>query len=211
MSLSLRQFEATQSLDDGTTNVSLPLAFAATLADNETFHFGDAMKQPDKSSFIKAMIKEADDLTKSGVWVLRRRSEVCNKHVICAIWSFKRKRAPDGRILKHKARLCAHGGMQIYGKHFWETYSPVVQMTTVRLLLTLSLLLGLHTRSIDFTLAFTQAPIDVETFIELPAGFSVPDTNEDYVLELKKTLYGLRQAGLNWFETLKKSSTVYWV
>jgi hypothetical protein len=93
--------------------------------------------------------------------------------------------------------------MQINGKHFWETYSPVVQMTTVRLMLTLSLLLRLHTGSIDFTLAFTQAPIDVETFIELAAGFSVPDTNEDYVLELKKTLYGLRQAGLNWFETLK--------
>jgi hypothetical protein len=72
----------------------------------------------------------------------------------------------------------------------------------VHLMLVLSLLLGLHTRSIDFTLAFTQAPIDVETFIELPAGFSVSDTDEDYVLELKKTLYGLRQAGLNWFDTL---------
>ncbi len=50
-----------------------------------------------------------------------------------AIWSFRRKRAP----IKHKARLCAHGGMQIEGEHFWETYSPVVQMTTVRLLLRL--------------------------------------------------------------------------
>jgi hypothetical protein len=128
---------------------------------------------------------------------------VKDKHVIRAIWSFKRKRAPDGQIIKHKARLCAHGGMQIHGEHFGDTYSPVVLMTTVRLMLILSLLLGLHTRSIDFTLAFTQAPIDVETFIELPAGFSVSDTSEDYVLQLKKTLYGLHQAGLNWFETLK--------
>jgi hypothetical protein len=60
MSLQLRQHESTQILDDGTANFCHPLAFVTTLADNETFHFGDAMKQPDKSSFIKAMIKETD-------------------------------------------------------------------------------------------------------------------------------------------------------
>ncbi|MFN9983449.1 MAG: reverse transcriptase domain-containing protein, partial [bacterium] len=82
--------------------------------------------------------------------------------------------------MKHKARLCADGGMQIEGEHFWETYSPVVQMTTVRLLLTFSLLLSLNSRSVDFTLAFTQAPIDVETYIRLPIGFVVENTTDKY-------------------------------
>lgn len=94
--------------------------------------------------------------------------------------------------------------MQVEGVHFWDTYSPVVQMTSVRLLLILTLLLGLKSRSVDFTLAFTQAPIDMPTFLELPAGFSVDGDVGDYVLELRKTLYGLRQAGLNWFETLRQ-------
>jgi hypothetical protein len=116
---------------------------------------------------------------------------------IKAIWSFKRKRASDGTVTKHKARLCAHGGMQVEGVHFWDTYSPVVQMITVHLLLVLSLLLNLKSRSIDFTLAFTQAPIDVPTYLDLPIGF-------DFVLELKKTLYGLHQAGLNWYDTLQQ-------
>ena len=102
------------------------------------------------------MIKEVDDLTRTGVWELRKRSEIGNHNLVNAVWSFKRKSAPDGTILKHKARLCANGGMQIEGEHFWETYSPVVQMTTVRLLLTFSLLLTLKSRSVDFTLAFTQ-------------------------------------------------------
>jgi hypothetical protein len=70
MSLKLKEHDSTQTLDDGTVNVSHPLAFPVTLADNETFHYGDAMKQPNKSSFIKAMIKEADDPTNSGVWIL---------------------------------------------------------------------------------------------------------------------------------------------
>ncbi len=105
-------------------------------------------------------------------------------------------------MTKHKARLCAHGGMQEEGVNFWDTYSPVVQMTTVHILLILSLLLELETRSIDLTLAFTPAPIDVLTYLDLPTGFSVDGDPKYYVLELKKNLYGLRQAGLNWFDTL---------
>ena len=28
-------------------------------------------------------------------------------------WSFKRKRNPIGELIKHKARLCVHGGKQV--------------------------------------------------------------------------------------------------
>lgn len=111
--------------------------------------------------------------------------------IIKAIWSFKCKRVPDGTVTKHKAQLCAHGGMPVGGVHFWDNYSPVVQMISVRLLLVLSLLLGLKSRSIDFTLAFTQAPIDMPTYLDLPTGFSVGDSTDEYVLELKETPYGL--------------------
>jgi hypothetical protein len=163
--LQIHHQDSVQNLDDGTSNSMHPLAFSAILADNEVFHYGHAMKQPDPALFITAMVKEVEDLTKAGVWKLHRKSEIGTSNLVNAIWSFKRKRAPDGTIIKHKARLCAHGGIQIEGEHFWEMYSPVDQMTTVRLLLTLSLLLNLKSRSIDFTLAFTQAPIDVETYI----------------------------------------------
>jgi hypothetical protein len=203
-SIQLKAYSDRRRLEDGTQNEQHAMAFAAQVADTETFHYGDAMKQPDKALFMKAMIKEVKDLFDSNVFELKKRSEkTSGQKPIKSIWSFKRKRAPDGTYLKHKARLCAHGGMQIPGEHFWDTYSPVVQMSTVRLLLTLSLLLGMKTRSIDFTLAFTQAPIDVETYIDLPIGFEVDGRKDDYVLQLKKTLYGLKQAGLNWFDTLR--------
>ena len=54
---------------------------------------------------------------------------------IMAIWSFKRKRYPDGSLNKHKARLCAHGGQKTWGKDYWDTYAPVVTWASVRLLL----------------------------------------------------------------------------
>ena len=33
-----------------------------------------------------------------------------------SIWSSKRMRDPNGRLIKHKARLCAHGGMEQCGE-----------------------------------------------------------------------------------------------
>ena len=93
--------------------------------------------------------------------------------------------------------------MQITREHYSDTYSPVVQMSMVRLLLTLSLLLGMKSCCADFTLAFTQYRIDQEMYIDLPIGFDVDGNKDEYVLQLKKTLCGLKQAGLNWFDTLK--------
>ena len=49
---------------------------------------------------------------------------------------------PDGSINKYKARLCAHGGMQQRGVDYWETYAPVVNWLSVRLLLILSVVHG---------------------------------------------------------------------
>ena len=67
-----------------------------------------------------------------------------------SVWAFKVKRYPDGRILKHKAHLNAHGGMQRWGVDYWETYAPVVNWISVRLLLVLLIIHKLDTTSIEF-------------------------------------------------------------
>jgi len=79
-----------------------------------------------------------------------------------AIWSFRRKRAPDWSIIKWKARLCPHGGQQVEGINYWATYAPVVTWSTARLILILilSLITGLQSRQIDYIQAYTQAPVD---------------------------------------------------
>ena len=116
----------------------------------------------------------------------------------------KRKRYPDGRIRKYKARFCVRGDRQRFGIDFDETYAPVVQWSSVRMLFTLALTLGLKTRQVDYSNAFVQADIDGEVYCELPQEFLGPDNNQ-YVLKLKKSLYGLKQAPRLWFKTLEKS------
>jgi hypothetical protein len=140
-------------------------------------------------------------------WTLMERKDLpFGTKTILAIWSFKRKRFPDETLNKHKARLCAHGGQQTWEQDYWKPYAPVVTWASVRLLLIVAIIHSLKSKCIDFVLAFQQADLDVLVYMELPAGVNPVDiSNENprrYVLKLNKSLYGLMQAGYNWFEKL---------
>jgi hypothetical protein len=65
-------------------------------------------------------------------------------------------------------------------------------------MLTLTLVENLHSRSVDFVLAYTQAEIDIDIYMELPPGVIVDGFDrKDLVLKLEKNYYGLKQAGKN--------------
>ena len=93
-----------------------------------------------------------------GAWDVVDQTDDMN--VIDSTWAFKLKRYPDGRIKKFKARFCARGDQQIEGVDFFETYAPVVQWITIRLMLILEILLGMKSKQGDVTAAFLHADID---------------------------------------------------
>jgi hypothetical protein len=96
------------------------------VASNETFNYKEALQQSDYHDFVKVMIHEVDDHEKRAHWTLSKRCDhPPGTKTILSIWSFKHKCFPDGSLNKHKARLCAHGGMQTWGGNYWETYAPV--------------------------------------------------------------------------------------
>ena len=84
-----------------------------------------------------------------------------------------------------------------------RAYAPVVNWISVRLLLALSIIHGLDTKSIDFVLALPQADLDTDVFMELPFRFEFGPKGK-YVLKLKKNLYGLKSAASNWFLKISK-------
>ena len=117
-------------------------------------------------------------------------------NVLPSTWAFKCKRFPDGSVRKLKARFCVRGDKQKEGIDYFETYAPVVSWQTIRLLLILSIKLGLKTKQVDYTAAFVQSKIKEEVYVELPRGFP---QKGDKVLKLQRCLYGLKQAPRNWF------------
>ena len=132
----------------------------------------------------------------------RKAGNNIKREQIMMIWSFKIKRHPDGTLDKHKARLCCHGGQQQWGVNYWDTYAPVVSWSSIRILMTLSKLHNLHTKSVDFVQAYPQAKIKSEIYLQKPAGVVLTQHKGDVVLKLLKNLYGLKDAGLAWFEHL---------
>ena len=144
--------------------------------------------------------------TTEDVWeIITKSSLPTSAHIIQLIWSFKRKRNPFGDLIKHKARLCVHGGMQQEGIDFHNTFAPVVNWYTVRLIIIMYEMAGWESIKIDYVLAFPQAPIDRDVYLRLPAEFYVDgeDKNETCFLKLKQNIYGDRQAAENWFDMLK--------
>jgi len=55
--------------------------------------------------------------------------------------------------------------MQIEGVDFFNTFAPVVQWATVRLLLNLSITLDLESVQVDYVSAFCQAPIEEDVYV----------------------------------------------
>ena len=93
--------------------------------------------------------------------------------------------------------------METDGIDYFITYTPVVQWSTVHLLLTMVLSKNWVTKQVDYTNALAQATLKEEVYIDSPKGFSQKD-KADRVLKLIKSLYGLCQAPLTFFSKLKK-------
>jgi hypothetical protein len=178
------------------------------MSSNKVFTCTKAIHQSDSVQFIGAMSKERHDHESRNHWESVCRSTIPPGHkTIQAIWRFKCKHFLNRTLIKHKVHLCAHGGMQQWGVSYRETYSPMVNMLMARLLLALCNIHSLESKSIDFFLAFPQANLNANIWMELPTGIVIADKSKKmcaYILKLKKNLYCLKQASLNWFEKLKQ-------
>ena len=115
------------------------------------------------------MTEEVMTLESMGAWEIVDRP--VGKKVLPGTWALHRKRYPDGRVKKLKARFCALGDKQIEGVDFFETYAPVVSWNTMRTLLALEVHLGLASCQVDYTSAFVHADLSDEVYVEMPQGF----------------------------------------
>lgn len=90
------------------------------------------------------MTEEFNALIRNGTWVLVPPPP--SKNVVGCKWVFKLKLKLDGSIDRYKARLVAKGFTQQAGLDYDETLSPVVKPTTIRLVLSLGVLVNLMFR-----------------------------------------------------------------
>ena len=89
-------------------------------------------------------------------------------------WIFKRKTKPDGTIDKYKARVVVKGYTQKKGLDYFDTYSPVTRITSIRILIALAAVHDLKINQMDVKTTFLNGELEEEIYMEQPEGFIVP-------------------------------------
>lgn len=96
----------------------------------------------------------------------------------------------------------AKGFHQSLGVDFFETFSPVVKASTIRVVLGIAVSRGWKLRQLDFNNAFLNGALTENVYMNQPPGY-VDSKFPHYVCKLDKALYGFKQAPRAWNNTLK--------
>jgi hypothetical protein len=180
------------------------LTASASKVDEDYPNFTQATNGPFKEKWWEAMELEVDTLENDlDAWELVPIPTDPKVNILQSTWAFRIKRFPDGLVKKFKARFCVRGDQQKEGIDFFETWSPVVQWTTVRTMMLLAANQQLVSAQADITAAFVHAELKPgeDIYVRQPAGFK---RGEGLVLKLKRSVYGLRQAPRYFFQFLTK-------
>jgi hypothetical protein len=173
--------------------------------DDTPTSISEAYASQDADYCKEAVCSDMDSILANGTWEINDRLYGC-KPVGCK-WVFKKKLRPDDTIEKYKARLVAKGYTQKEGEYFFDTYSPVARLTTIRVLLSLAASHGLLIHQMDVKTAFLNGELDEEIYMDQLDGFVVGG-QEGKVCKLLKSLYGLKQAPKQWHEKFERTLTV---
>jgi hypothetical protein len=154
--------------------------------------------QPDSREFVEAVIKEVNGHVDNNHWKLIPCMEVPEgTEVVPSVWAMQCKQdLTTGKVTKHKARLNLHGGKQEFGTNYYKTYMPVFTWFAIRLLIVFGILFDWALCQVNFVMAYPQAPIKMDMYMELPTGIHTKHGNsKDHVFKLLANIYGQKQVG----------------
>jgi len=204
--LALDDDELTIPIDDQTPFASAVQSISATEALLCSVHDDDAT-DPDTiaeaqrsiywTEWLAAIHAELESLKTKGVYEEVKTIPRDRKPVQCK-WVLHIKRDKTGVISRFKARLVAKGFTQIPGQDFTFTFAPVARWDSIRTILCLAAIHDYELRQLDVKTAYLNGPLDEEIYMKAPDGFKFSSP----FWRLRKGLYGLRQAGRQWYLTL---------
>ena len=179
-------------------------AMAAAVSDAEALEpkmIGEAKKRLDWPKWKAAIQAELDALTKTKTWQVVERPK--GRNVVQCKWVFKIKKDAEGKIKCYKARLVVKGFTQVENIDYYETWAPVAKLASICTILALATRHDWDINMFNFHNAFLNGELNnnEEVYMEQPPGHEDKDPH-NFCLRLKKSLYGLKQAGQKWYDVV---------
>nr|GEY73421.1 putative retrotransposon Ty1-copia subclass protein [Tanacetum cinerariifolium] len=107
---------------------------------------------PESEKWLNAMNVEIQSMKDNEVWVLVELPP--NGKTIGSKWLFKKKTDMDGNVHTYKARLVAKGYTQTPWIDYEETFSPVADIRTIRILIAIAAYYDYEIWQMDVKTAF---------------------------------------------------------
>ena len=147
----------------------------------------EALSHPD---WKQAMVEEMVVLHSTGTWDLVTLP--VDKSPVGCCWVYTVKIGLDDGVDRLKARLVAKGYTQIYGSDYYDTFSPVVKMASIRLLFSMAIMTSWPLYQLDIKNAFLHGDLAEEVYMEQSPGLVVQGES-GLVCKLRRSLYGPKQ------------------
>nr|GEX00806.1 Gag-Pol polyprotein [Tanacetum cinerariifolium] len=156
------------------------------------------------SAWIEAMQEELHQFDRLQVWELVDKP--FGKSIIRLKWLLKNKKDEDQTVIHNKARLVAKGYAQEEGIDFEESFAPVARLETVWIFIAYAAHKYFPIYQMDVKTPFLNGPLKEEVYFAQPDGFVDPD-NPEKVYQLRKALYGLKEAPMARYDEILKFLT----
>ena len=102
----------------------------------------------------EAINSEIESILHNHTWELVDLPPGCKP--LSSKWVFKRKRKVDGSIDKYKARLLIKGHKKAEGLDYFDTYSLVTRINSIRMVLAIIALINLEVHHMDVKTTFQE-------------------------------------------------------
>ncbi|KAF8675606.1 GAG-pre-integrase domain [Rhizoctonia solani] len=153
----------------------------------------EALAGPQANKWSEAMWKEVSTLKRMGTYEHVEPPKDCKP--IGNKWVLTLKRNADGEPERYKAQLVAQGFSQQPSIDFDKTFAPVVRLDSIRSLVSLANNNNWDIRQLNVNAAYLHAEVDKELYMQQIPYF---EDGTNCVLKLKRSIYGLKQAGRMW-------------
>ncbi|GKA45606.1 retrotransposon protein, putative, ty1-copia subclass [Tanacetum coccineum] len=136
---------------------------------DEPANYKAALLDHESNEWLNAMNVEMQSTKGNEVWELVYLPP--NREIVGHKWLYKKKTDVDGAVHTYKACLVAKGFTQTLRINYEETFSPIADIRSIRILIAIATFYDDEIWQMDVNTSFLNGYLNEEVYMEKPEGF----------------------------------------